>query len=166
MKKTLLPAMLMFLAGCDYEIPLSQTASAPADPALAGTWIEASTNSNPVSMEIKTEGMNYNITYTETDTEAETKPHSYAFKGFEIHAAELNLIQLEWQQADAAESKEKYVFAKFELTPEGLSVYRLNAEVVSAKCQTSEELLADIIVHKQNSSLFNDPLKFRKSADR
>jgi len=166
MRKILLPAILILLIGCDYDIPLSQTASAPADPALAGTWIEASTNSNPVSMEIKTEGMDYIITYTETDTEAGTKPRSFTFKGFEVHAAGLNLIQLEWQQADAAESKEKYVFAKLELTPEGLSVYRLNPVVVSAKCQTSEELLADIIVHKKNSSLFNDPLKFSRSADR
>lgn len=166
MKKLFLPAILILLAGCDYDVPLSQTATAPANPALAGTWIEASTNSNPVSMEIKTEGTDYSITYTETDTETDAKPRSYTFKGFEIHAAGMNLIQLDWQQADAAESKEQYLFAKLELTPEGLSVYRLNANVVSAECETAEELLNDIIVHKKNSSLFNAPLNFKKSADR
>lgn len=160
MKKLILSVILLLLVGCDYEIPLSQTPSAPANPALAGIWIEASTNSKPVSMEIKTAGMDYSITYTENDTEAS---RSYIFKGFEIHAAGLNLIQLEWQQADAAESKEKYIFAKLDLTPEGLSVYRLNDNVVSAACQTAEEMLNDIAVHRQNPFLFTKPMKFTKS---
>lgn len=160
MQKVLLPVLLMLLAGCDYEVPLSQTPSAPANPALAGIWIKASTNSNPDSMEIKTAGVDYWITYTEPDTEASM---SYTFKGFEIHAAGMNLIQLEWQQTYAAESKKTYIFAKLDLTPEGLSVYRLNDNVVSAACQTAEEMLNDIAVHRNNPFLFSEPMKFTKS---
>jgi hypothetical protein len=59
-----------------------------------------------------------------------------------------------------AETQSKYFFVKFELTPEGLSVYRLNPDVVSAKCRTAEELINDIAVHRQNPFLFTEPIKF------
>ena len=156
MKKILLPIILALLAGCDYEIPLSQTASSDANPALAGAWTEQPADGNPVTMEIKISGKDYSVTYTEGS-------NSLSFKGFEIKAADLNLIQLELL-GDTEGSKNKYVFAKYELTPKGLSVYRLNNEVVSAKCQTAKELLNDINVHRQNPSLFTEPLKFTKSS--
>ena len=156
MKKIWLPIILMLLAGCDYEVPLSQTASSAANPALAGTWTEQSTDNKPVSMEIKISGKEYSVTYTEGS-------NSLSFKGFEIKADKLDLIQLELL-GDTEGSKNKYVFAKYELTPKGLSVYRLNNEVVSAKCQTAKELLNDINVHRQNPSLFTEPLKFTKSS--
>lgn len=154
MKKIILPVILMFLAGCDYEVPLSQTPSAPANPALAGTWAGQSADGKTVAVELKTSGTDYSVTYTEGSD-------SITFKGFEVKAAGLNLIQLELQNAD---NQNKYLFVKYELTPEGLSVYRLNSEVVSAKCKTSEELLGDITVHRQNPFLFAEPLKFTKSA--
>lgn len=154
MKKILLPIIAMLLAGCDYEIPLSQTAAGPANPELTGTWCGQSADGKPVFMEIKTSGMDYSVTYTEgSDT--------LSFKGFEIKAAGLSLIQLELQNAD---TQKKYLFAKGELTSNSLSVYRLNTEVVSAKCQTTEELLNDLTAHKQNPLLFTEPLKITKSA--
>jgi hypothetical protein len=155
MKKILLPVILMLLAGCDYETPLSQTASSEANPALAGTWIEPAADGNPVTMEIKISGKDYSVTYTEGS-------NSLSFKGFEIKAADLNLVQLELL-GDTEGSKNKYLFVKYELNQEGLSVYRLNPEVVSAKCQTAEELLNDIATHRQDPSLFTEPLKFTAS---
>lgn len=152
MKKMLLPAILMLLAGCDYDIPLSPTASAPANPALTGTWTGQSADRKTASLKIESSGTEYNVTYSE-DSDAVT------FKGFEIKAAGLNLIQLELQNSDS----KKYLFAKYELTPDSLTVYRLNPDVVSGKCQTPEELLNDIAVHRQNRFLFKDPLKFLKS---
>ncbi|NOU36419.1 MAG: hypothetical protein HOO88_06580 [Kiritimatiellaceae bacterium] len=152
MKKLILPAILLFLAGCDYDIPLSQTPSAPANPALAGKWSGQPANEKPVRIEIKTSGTDYSVIYTEGGDEL-------TFKGFEIKAAGLNLIQLELKDAE----KQKYLFAKYELTPDGLSVYRLNPEVVSAKCQTAEELLNDLAVHRNNPFLFSEPLKFTRS---
>ncbi len=146
----------MILAGCDYEIPLSQTAASPANPALAGTWSGQSAEGKTVSLEIKTAGPDYSVVYTEGGD-------ALTFKGFEIKAAGLNLIQMELQGTDSSDSKNKYLFAKCELTPEGLSVYRLNVEVVSARCQTTAELLNDITVHRQNPRLFSEPLKFTKS---
>lgn len=151
MKKILLPAILLLLVGCDYDIPLSQTASAPANPALAGTWIGQSSDGKPVSMEIKTSGTDYSVTYTEGRD-------SLTFKGFSISAAGLNLIQLELQNAE----KQKYLFVKYELTSDGLTVYRLNPDVVSAKCQSAEEMLNDIAVHRGNPLLFKKPLVFSK----
>jgi hypothetical protein len=153
MKKILLPIIVILLAGCDYEVPLCQTPSAPANTALAGTWAGKSTDEKPVSLEIKTSGTDYNVIYTEGSD-------ALAFKGFEIKVAGLNLIQLELQNSE----KQKYFFAKYALTAEGLSVYRLNTEVISAKCQTTEELLKDIDVHRNNQFLFSEPLKFTKSA--
>jgi hypothetical protein len=154
MKKLLLPVVLMLLAGCDYEIPLSQTASGPADPAIAGTWAEPSTDGNPSLLKIKTSGTNYTATYTEGS-------NTLTFAGFNISAAGLNLIQLELQNAD---SPKKYIFVKYELTPEGLTTYRLNTDVVSSKCQTADEMISDIAVHRKNPDLFTEPRKFTRSA--
>lgn len=157
MKKIIImPAILLLLAGCDYEVPLSQTPSAPANPALAGIWIGQSTEGKTVLLEIKTSGTDYNATYTEgSDT--------LTFQGFEVKAAGQNLIQLKLQGADSPDSKNKYLFTKCELSPAGLSIYRINTEVVSAKCQTTEELLNDLDIHKHNPFLFTEPLKFTKS---
>ncbi|MDD3276544.1 MAG: hypothetical protein PHP93_05785 [Kiritimatiellales bacterium] len=153
MKNLILPVILLFLAGCDYEIPLSRTPSAPANPALTGSWTGHSSDGKPVSMEVKTSGTDYSVTYTEgSDT--------ISFKGFEISAAGLNLIQLELQNVE----KQKYLFVKYELTPDSLMIYRLNPDVVSAKCQSAKEMLNDIDVHRQNPFLFKKPLKFTKSA--
>lgn len=154
MKKLLFPVILMFFAGCDYEVPLSQTVSSAADPALDGTWTGPSEDGKTAVMKIKTSGTDYNVTYTEDG-------NSLFFIGFGVSAAGLNLIQLELQNAD---TPNKYLFVKYELTPSGLTVYRLNPEVVSAKCKNTEELLGDITVHRQNPLLFNEPLKFTKSA--
>lgn len=155
MKNILLSVILVILAGCDYEIPLRQTASSVANPALAGTWAGQPADEETVSMKIATSGTDYFVTYTQGS-------NSLSFNGFEIKAADLNLIQLELR-GDTEGSKAKYVFAKYELTPAGLSVHRLNPNVVSAKCQTAEELLNDINVHRQNPFLFSEPLKFTKS---
>ena len=153
MKKFILPVILMLLAGCDYGVPLSQTATSAANPALAGTWTGQSSDGKTAALEIKTSGTDYSAAYTEDG-------NTITFKGFGVSAAGLNLIQLELQNAD---NQNKYLFVKYELTPEGLSVYRLNPEVVTAKCKTTEELLGDIAVHKQNPLLFAEPLKFTKS---
>ena len=153
MKKILLSAMLLLLTGCDYEVPLSQTAASEADPALAGTWTGRSSDRKPAAMEIKTSGTGYTATYTEDG-------NSIILKGFGVSAAGLHLIQLELQNAD---HQNKYLFVKYELTPEGLAVHRLNPEVVSTKCKTTEELLGDIAVHRQNPLLFSEPLKFTRS---
>ena len=155
MKKILLPIVLMLLAGCDYEVPLSQTASSDINPALPGTWTGLAADGGTVSMEIKASGTDYFVTYTEGS-------NSLSFKGFEIKAADLNLVQLELL-GDTEGSKNKYLFVKYELNQEGLSVYRLNTEVVSPKCQTTEELLSDIATHRQDPHLFTEPLKFSDS---
>jgi hypothetical protein len=142
----------MFLAGCDYEVPLSQTASAPADSVLAGSWLEQNED-ELYRMNIQISENEYVVAYGE----AEEAP--LLFKGFEVRAAGLNLIQLELQNAE----KEKYLFVKYELTADRLTVYRLNPDVVSAQCQSTEELLNDIDVHRQNPFLFEEPLKFTRS---
>ena len=153
MKTILLPVLLMLLAGCDYEIPLSQTASSPANPKLATTWLGQSTDGQDVSIEIKISGTDYLVTYT-------AGSQSIVFKGFEVNVAGLHLIQLELQDTDPASQKNRYLFVKYEEDLSGLSISRLNTEVVSAKCQTSDELLNDITVHWQNPFLFTEPLKF------
>ena len=152
MKKLILPAILLLLAGCDYEVPLGQTPAAPADPALSGTWAGQLTDEKPVSMEIKISDTDYLVIYT-------VGSDTLTFNGFEVKANDLNLIQLAMKDNE----KTLYSFFKYSLTPEGLSVYRLNPEVVSAKCQTAEELLKDINLHRQNPFLFTEPLKFTRS---
>lgn len=154
MKKMILPVILMLLAGCDYEVPLSHTSTSAADPALAGTWTGRFADGKPTSMEIKISGTDYYANYGEAGEARLT------FKGFGVSTAGLNLIQLELQNA---ETQSKYVFVKYELTPEGLSAYRLNPDVVSAKCRTTEELINDIAVHRKNPFLFTEPLTFIKS---
>jgi hypothetical protein len=152
MKKILLPFILILLAGCDYDVPLSQTAFAPANPALAGTWIEPSGETSPVLMEVQTDGTEYRVAYT-------SDGDILNFKGFQVSANGMDLIQLELQNAQT----NKYLFVKYELTPEGLIFYRLNPEVVSAKCQNSEELLNSIAVHRNNPLLFTEPERFIRS---
>lgn len=152
MKKLLLPAFFLLIAGCDYDIPLSQTASSPANPALVGTWIGPSGETSPVLMEVQTDGTEYRVAYT-------SDGDTLNFKGFQVSANGMDLIQLELQNAQT----NKYLFVKYELTPEGLTFYRLNPEVVSAKCQISEELLNSIAVHRNNPFLFKEPVKFIRS---
>jgi hypothetical protein len=109
----------------------------------------------PGALKIQTAETEYHVTYTEGG-------NTLTFTGFEVRAAGLELIQLKLQNTE----KQAYLFVKYERTPDGLTVYRLNPEVVSAKCQTAEELGSDLTVHRQNPFLFSAPLKFSRSADR
>jgi hypothetical protein len=151
MKKLLIPVLMMLLAGCDYEVLLSQTPCAPANPDLAGSWLQQKTDDQVATLEIHVSGENYLVTY-----------EGHCFKGFEIQVGGLNLIQLEWQNKDP-DTESVYLFVKYELTPDGLTYSRLNPEVVSAHCQTSAELLADLFVHWNNPSLFTNPEHFVRS---
>jgi hypothetical protein len=152
MKNSLVFALLILLAGCDYEVPLSKTASFPADAGLAGLWTGTGDDGKTTSLEIKTGETEYTAVYSE-------KSDALTFNGFEVHENGLRLIQLELKDADAP----KYLFVKYELTPDELNVYRLNPEVVSAKCRTAEELAADIQVHRNNPDLFVEPMKFTRA---
>jgi hypothetical protein len=158
MKKVLLPVLLMLLAGCFYEIPLSQTAITSANPALAGTWerFPANKGEKPLSMKIETSGTDYYIRYTPEGDD------SLLFKGFEISVAGLNMIQLEW--LNSGKEKSKYLFVKYELTSNGLMYYFLNTDAVSSKCQSAEVLLNEISLHRQDPSLFVGPETFVRSA--
>ncbi len=104
-------------------------------------------------MKIETAGTGYRVVYAEGSD-------SLIFQGFGVHADGLSLIQLELQNVN---EQNRYLFAKYELTPDGLSVQRLNPEVVSAKCQSPDELRNDIAVHRKNPRLFSEPQKFSKS---
>jgi hypothetical protein len=152
MKKVLFPVLLMLLAGCDFDVPLSRTASAPANPALAGSWVQKAAQET-FTMNIRTSGTDYAVTYGEVGETPLT------FKGFTVEAADLKLIQLELTDSGIT----KYLFVKYEMTPDRLSVYRLNKQVVSALCRTSEELLNDIALHKNNPALFEEPIQFTRS---
>jgi hypothetical protein len=157
MKKALFPVLLILLAGCFYEIPLSQTAITSANPALAGTWerFPAKKGETPVSMKIEISGTECSIRYTFEGDD------SFLFKGFEISVAGLNMIQLEW--LNAGEEKSKYLFVKYELTSNGLMYYLLNPDIVSSKCQSAEALLNEISLHRQDPSLFGEPETFIRS---
>lgn len=152
MKNLLIPAFLLFLAGCDYEVPLSQNSSSDANPALAGIWSAPPSAEKPMTMKISLSGGNYSVVYSE-------EGGSVSFEGFEIKAGGLNLIQLKLEDA----GDQKYLFVKYEITPAGLTVHRLNPEVVSAKCKTTDELFSALTVHRQNPFLFHDPLAFVRS---
>lgn len=149
----LLPVIFILLAGCDFDVPISRTATVPADPALAGVWFRKA-DQETFTMNIRISGTDYAVTY------GEVGEASLTFKGFAVETAALKLIQLELKDSGIT----KYLFVKYELTPEGLSVFRLNKQIVSALCQTSEELISDIVLHKNNPFLFEEPIKFTRSA--
>jgi len=158
MKKFILPVILAFLAGCEYEVPLSQTPSAPANPALAGTWITTGTaGKNSIVMTVKTSATDYGVTYIQNN-------QTNCFSGFEVRVDDLNLLQLKLLTIDEKQPQKLYVFAKYERTADSLAVYLINPDVVSSKCQTTEELRKDFALHRNNPFLFNEPLKFSKSA--
>lgn len=152
MKKILLPFILILLTGCDFDVPLSRAPSAPADPALAGVWFQKA-DQEVFTMNVQISGTDYAVTYGEVGETPLT------FRGFAVKTADLELIQLELKDSGLT----KYLFVKYELTPDGLSVYRLNKQVVSALCRTSEELISDIVLHKNNPFLFEEPIQFTRS---
>lgn len=154
MKNFLLSLALILLAGCEYDVPLAKTAAFSADTELAGNWIGKDSDGKEVPMEIQVDGSKYKVIYGGPESD------SLSFTGFEVRAAGLHLIQLALQDSGIS----KFLFVKYELTPEGLNVYRLSPDVVSSKCQTTEELAADLEIHRNNPFLFDEPLKFTRSA--
>lgn len=158
MKKTsFLLLVTILLTGCDYKVPATTEASSPANKELAGTWISKSDDGTSVLVDIKVSGDTYTVKYTE-------KSESLNFKGMNIEIDGVPLIQMELQCAGAPEnSVSPYFFFKYEITPDGLLMYRVNTGVVSALCQTSEELRKSIGVHKKNTFLYQDPILFTRS---
>jgi hypothetical protein len=147
--KKILVALLLFLTGCDYETPLRHTADAPARPALTGTWAGTHTGERASRLTVEISGEQYNVTYAENE-------QTLFFEGFEIRIDDTELIQLKLKNA----GEKEYLFVKYELTPEGLSVYRLNPKVVSADCATPGEILAELRTHRRHPELFIPLQKF------
>jgi hypothetical protein len=154
MKKMFISALLLMFAGCDYEVPLRNSPSGSINQSLLGKWDEQRTDGKSAIAEVKkANDQEYRITYTSEGT-------TLSFQGYAVCTNGIDLLQLEWLEAEAQNSKEKYLFLKVRRIPEGLLVERLNTEVVSSKCLTPDEFVESIAAHQQNPDLFTEPMKF------
>lgn len=140
----------LVVQGCDFSVALSTTPARKIDEKLLGVWKGHGKNIPDTITIIKKDEWTYLI----DEEEGEDK---FSFRAFHVKAKGFKLLQLEWTPTKEAENThpQRFMYFSYEVDEDELKAKKLNNRVVSRLCQTREELIKDLKVHRRNTNLFN-----------
>lgn len=154
----------LFLAGCEYEAPLTEEHSIAVDPAVLGLWEPAPDEGDDPAedeqlMVLKYSDTEYLIHYPVG------KDGTY-YRGYPIRIGGILCVQLRiiGTEDGPSEKDEKRLFhvASYQWIDDKLEIKVLNTDLVSDDLKTTEELREAFLNNKENKELFVDPGLFRK----
>jgi len=141
----------LFLAGCDYEAPLTTAPVHPVDPRLVGDWLPAKPDSDKdPAMHVRRWDENHYAIAIEDDV----------YRVWHSDSSGLALVSAQ----DLNSSDRKYCFYTWGLSPDGtqLTLRRVRTEVVPDSVKTPAGLQAAIKANLANPKLLDEPLVFQR----
>jgi hypothetical protein len=156
--------VLLFLAGCEYEAPLTEEHSISIDQSVLGLW-------EPVPDKGEQPDQNERmmvLKYTETEylIHYPIGKDGMYFRGYPIKIGGVPCVQI--QIIGTAEgnldkdNKELFHVVSYQLSNGELIIKTLNTNLVNHDLKDSEALKKAFLKHKDNKDLFRDPGRFRK----
>ena len=154
---------ILFLAACEFDVPLVVEHDIPIDPNILGTWQIVSEDGDDAQLRI----MKFSDTeYLVHDSEDDGDLY---FRAYAINVGGVSAVQLEFLGDDKRPVKsdggDRYMVASYKMVDGMLEIRTLNSELVDKELTDSESLKAAFIEHKENPELFNDPGLFRRLQD-
>ncbi len=163
---SLLLSAALFLAGCEYDAPLTTDHTVPIDPALVGAWLEQSdgdNNAEPANrlVVLKFSTTEYLIHYPTTEKEG-----AY-YRGYPIQIGGVSCVQLELLGSAVGPVNEakRYLVANTRLAGNRLEVRILNRDVIGTDLSGTAAIREAFLKHAADPALFNDPGVFIRAED-
>ena len=157
--------VVALLVGCEYESPLVEEARISVDPAVIGIW-------EPVGNEgenaAKDESMMV-LKYSDTEylIHYPVQKDGRYYRGYAITLGGVACVQLKMIGTDTGPPKDNetalfHVFS-YRLTDGQLVIKTINTDLVDDDLKGTEALKRSFLKHKDNTDLFINPVKFKKS---
>ncbi|HWA26017.1 MAG TPA: hypothetical protein VG734_10165 [Lacunisphaera sp.] len=144
-------AAVLFLSGCDYDAPLTATATHPIDARLVGDWIPAGKEEEKDSpMHVRRWDDNTYAIAIENDI----------YRTWHSDCAGLALVSAQ----DLNSDERKFCLYTWALSPDGaqLTLRRVRTEVVPDAAKTTAALQAAVKANAANPKLLDEPLVFQR----
>lgn len=162
---TVLAAVILMLAGCRYESPLTEEHSIAIDPAVLGLWEPAPDEGD----ESKQDERMVILKYSDTEYLIHYPPggndEAY-YRGYPVNIGDVPCVQLQiiGTAAGSPSHNTKALFhvVSYRLTDGQLEIKSLNTDLVDDSLKTTNKLREAFLQHKKNKELFRDPVVFRK----
>ena len=155
---------VLLLAGCEYEVPLSEEHVIPVDSSVLGLWEyipEEGEESDDVERMMILE-----FSDTEALIHYPIGEEGIYFRAYAIKIGEVSCVQLEAlgtiEGPIPQDEKQRYHVMTYELADGILEVKLLNTELVDGELKSSEALRKAFLEHQDHQDLFNDPGRFRR----
>ena len=164
MKKFLpfLCVLLLSVAACEYQEPLSEKQNISVDPALLGLWEPV-----PEKDEQKPSG-EWILALKYSDTEYmihyQTRTESMYFRAYPIKVGDISCMQLELignGDGPAAKGEPAFQAASVTLSGDEATIRMMNTSVVASKLR-GPALREAFLKNAKNPDLFREPVKFRR----
>ena len=156
-------AVILFLAACEFDVPLVVEHDIPIDPNILGNWESVSEDEDEMQLRIlKFSDTEYMI--HDSDNNGDTY-----FRAYAINVGGVSAVQIEFLGDDKrpvkSDAGDRYMVASYKVVDGMLEMRFLNSELVDKELTDTESLRAAFIEHKENPGLFNDPGLFRRLQD-
>ena len=163
-KVLFLAAVMLFVAGCNYIVPLAKEHSISVDQNVLGLWERIPDETKAGSRDEKMLILEY------SDTEYlgcyQSKNATLYFRGYPINIEGMSCVQVQLigtSKGDIAKEHRKYQVLSYRLSNGELEVEMLNIDVVDKDLQTTPELRQAFLKHKEDEDLFKEAARFKKA---
>lgn len=150
---------ILLLCGCVYEVPLVEEPVVLIDPELTGTWQLIPNEGEPEDPTAQL----VILPFSQTEYVVVCSPSKndrVVFRGYPAHVKGMELVQLEWLQAEPGQKR--YHVCHYTLQDGRLLVQTLNNDLVSDLITDSETLREAFVENCRNPKVFSTPMVYRK----
>lgn len=154
----------LFLAGCDYEVPLTEEHSIKIDSSVLGLWEIVSENGEPSTSGDRLTILKYSD--TEYLIHYPVGEDGIYYRGYSIRVGDITCVQTQViGDSDGPagdDDKNLYGVVIYILANGELEIKTLNKELISKELKDSEALRNAFLKHQKNEDLFIDPSVFKR----
>lgn len=155
---------IAFLAGCQYEAPLTTEHNIPVDASLLGNWallpdqgVTPSTHERIIAL--RSSETEYLFHYLVGDS-------GVYFRGYAIKIDDVDCLQLQVLGSEEGpvgkKDKDLFQVVSYRISDNEVELRILNADLVSKDLRETESLRSAFLQHKEDKELFINPGRFRK----
>ena len=155
---------VLFLAGCEYEFPLTKEHTISIDASVLGLWEPVPEKGEEPDPDERMMILKYSD--TQYLIHHPMGRGGLYFRGYPIKIGNVSCVQVEIIGDEDGplpkDAKEVFYVVSYVVANGELEVKSLNTKLVSDKLRNSEAMRRAFLEHQGNKDLFTDPAKFRR----
>ncbi|NQT92265.1 MAG: hypothetical protein HQ559_05855 [Lentisphaerae bacterium] len=164
----LLLAVVLFVAGCEYDAPLTERHSIAIDRNVLGLW-EPMPDDEEEEIEPGERMMILKFSDTEYLVHYPIGKNGIYYRAYPMKLGGVSCVQLQALGTEdgplEADEKELYHVVSYRLVEGALEIKTLNTGIVDDHLKTGRALRKAFLENKNNEDLFSNPARFKKIED-